>query len=158
MINSLQKMQLRKLLQEGLPLAVEPYKEVARQLAITETDVIQAIRDMQNEELIKRFGLILQHKECGYEANAMVVWDVPNESVNQIGQLLGEQQAVTLSYRRPRKPPVWPYNLFCMIHGKNRDTVTRELKNIIEHCELKDYQHTILFSTRRFKQTGAAYV
>jgi DNA-binding Lrp family transcriptional regulator len=153
-----QQLQLRKLLQQGLPLVVEPYKAIAGKLGVTEDEVLQAIRAMQDAELIKRFGMILRHQECGYTANAMVVWDVPNESVNEVGHVLGQQPSVTLSYRRPRRPPVWPYNLFCMIHGKTRESVGLELQSIIDRCELQEYEYRVLFSTRRFKQTGAAYV
>ena len=70
---------------------------------------------------------------------------------------LGKYDCVTLSYRRPRRLPDWPYNLFTMVHGCNREEVTQKVEEIVENCALQDIEHDILFSTRRFKQRGASY-
>jgi hypothetical protein len=44
-----------------------------------------------------------------------------------------------------------------MVHGCDRDEVTQKVQEIVETCGLHDFNHTILFSTRRFKQRGAQY-
>ena len=62
-----------------------------------------------------------------------------------------------LRARRPRRLPDWPYNLFTMVHGSNREEVIEKVNDIVESCGLQDIDHTILFSTRRFKQRGAQY-
>jgi DNA-binding Lrp family transcriptional regulator len=72
------------------------------------------------EGAIKRFGVVVRHHELGFRANAMLVHDIPDERVSDIGRALAEEPAVTLCYRRPRRLPDWPYNLFCMIHGRER--------------------------------------
>ena len=64
---------------------------------------------------------------------------------------------VTLSYRRPRRLPDWPYNLFTMVHGSSREEVTEKVAEIVKQCGLENTEHNILFSTRRFKQRGASY-
>jgi DNA-binding Lrp family transcriptional regulator len=101
--------------------------------------------------------MVLKHRQLGYRANAMVVWDVPDNCVDNIGSVLGEEPCVTLSYRRPRRPPVWNYNLFCMIHGTSRDKVSAQLEDIVARKGL-DYPHRVLFSSQCFKQRGAVYV
>jgi len=65
--------------------------------------------------------------------------------------------AVTLCYRRPRQLPDWRYNLFCMIHGKDRDDVSMRVAALSATCGLDACPHAVLFSRRRFKQRGARY-
>lgn len=148
--------ELRRVLQKGLPLVSRPYAAVAEQLGITEQQVIDRIAAFKEQGLIKRFGMVLRHRELGYSANCMVVWDIPESELEQVAQQLSGESCVTLCYQRPRRPG-WPYNLFCMIHGKQRDQVKQQLRKMIDRHQL-DYTHQLLFSSKRFKQRGAHYV
>lgn len=143
--------------QNGLPVVSRPYVDIAKQLNTTEEIVISRIRRLINNNSIKRYGVVVRHRELGYTANGMVVWDVPDDRVEELGMCIGDYDCVTLSYRRRRHLPSWPYNLFTMVHGRNREEVTQKVEEIIEENDLHNIQHTILFSTRRFKQRGASY-
>ena len=88
----------------------------------------------------------------------MVVWDIPDAQVIEVGRRLGEFDCVTLCYQRPRRLPLWSYNLFCMIHGRDRHTVLDRIKGIAQSAGLQGFRHEILFSGRRFKQRGARYL
>lgn len=144
-------------IQSGLPLSPRPWKEIANRLEMDEGEVIERVRALQEEGYIKRFGLVVRHHELGFNANAMVVWDVPDEQVGWVGDALGRQRCVTLCYQRPRRLPHWPYNLFCMIHGKDRQRVLDYIDQLIEELGLQEVPHDVLFSGRRFKQRGARY-
>ena len=148
---------LIKIVQNGLPIVSRPYAEIARQLATTEQAVIQRLQQLIDSGVIKRYGVVVRHRELGYKANGMVVWNVPDDRVSQLGRCIGKFSCVTLSYRRPRRLPDWPYNLFTMVHGRNREEVKQKVAEIVETCGLQTIEHTILFSTRRFKQRGASY-
>lgn len=150
--------QLISVLQQGLPLVSHPYANIAEKINSTEDEVINYIKLMQEKGDIKRFGLVVRHRKLGYKSNAMVVWDIAEEKVDTLGQCFGQFDFVTLSYRRPRNLPDWPYNLFCMIHGQDRDDVKRNLELMIKSCEVEGVNHEILFSTRCFKQRGAIYI
>jgi DNA-binding Lrp family transcriptional regulator len=144
-------------LQDGLPLVAHPYRALGQRIGIDEATVIQTISQLLREKVIKRMGVIVRHHELGYDANAMVVWDVPDAQVDATGEWLGAQGEVTLCYRRPRRPPAWPYNLFCMIHGRGRDAVRARIHALREASPLTGIPYAVLFSTRRFKQCGARY-
>jgi DNA-binding Lrp family transcriptional regulator len=144
-------------IQQGLPLASRPYASVGARLGLSEADVIARLTELQDAGLIKRMGVIVRHRALGYRANAMVVWDVPDNELERVGQLLAAETCVTLCYQRPRRLPDWPYNLFCMIHGRERDNVLRRLAQIIEVHGLQALAHSVLFSSRSFKQRGAHY-
>lgn len=148
---------LIKAVERGLPVVSRPYAEIAKQLNTSEENVISRLQQLMDNGAIKRYGVVVRHKELGYTANGMVVWDIPDDRVEELGICIGKYSCVTLSYRRPRRLPDWPYNLFTMVHGSNREEVTKKIQDIVEQCNLQDIAHTTLFSTRRFKQRGASY-
>ncbi|VAX14172.1 Heme d1 biosynthesis protein NirL [hydrothermal vent metagenome] len=144
-------------IQRGLPLMSHPYAEIGKTIGMPESEVIECVRSLLERGLIKRMGVIVRHRELGYRANAMVVWDIPDEHISALGKCIGRFEFITLCYRRPRRLPDWPYNLFSMIHGRNREQVMDKLAFLIERCSLQDIPHEVLFSHRRFKQCGAVY-
>ncbi|MCW9030713.1 MAG: AsnC family transcriptional regulator [Gammaproteobacteria bacterium] len=145
------------LIQTGLPLSPTPYADIAKELQLNEEDVIQRIQKLNDDNVIKRFGVVVRHHELGYKANAMTVWNIPDDLVSELGACMGQFDFVTLCYRRPRRLPDWPYNLFTMIHGKDRDDVLANIELLAKRCNLDENEHKVLFSTRRFKQRGAIY-
>lgn len=144
-------------LSQGLPICEHPYLALSNELGIKEDDLLDFINDSLESGSIKRMGCVLNHHKLGYTANAMVVWNVPDERVNELGETLGEQSKVTLCYQRPRVEKQWPFNLFTMIHGKNRKDVLNYLDSMVEKNKLTNIQKAVLFSTKKFKQTGARY-
>jgi DNA-binding Lrp family transcriptional regulator len=145
-------------LQSGLPLQPRPFEALGRCAGLSEAMVIELIERWLDEGLIKRLGVVVRHHELGFRANAMCVWDVPDEHASALGHLLAAEPAVSLCYRRSRALPDWRYNLFCMIHGKSREAVL-ELRNALAaRLELDRWPNAMLFSCRRFKQQGARYL
>ncbi|MEI2772226.1 MAG: hypothetical protein V9G98_16330 [Candidatus Competibacter sp.] len=88
----------------------------------------------------------------------MVVWDIPDAEVSAVGRSLAMEAGVNLCYRRPRRLPRWPYNLFCMMHGREREQVLERVGQIQINRGLAIYPHAVLFSTRCFRQRGAYYL
>jgi len=144
-------------LQEGLPLFIRPFWILASRIGCDEGEVLERIRRWCAEGIIKRFGVIVRHHELGYTANAMLVHDVPDSDVDEVGERLACADGVNLCYRRPRVPPRWSYNLFCMIHGQARSEVAASIASLRQRLGLADYAHEVLFSLTRFKQSGARY-
>lgn len=144
-------------LEGGLALVHRPYAELAAKAGLSETEARQRLQRLVDLGVIRRLGVVVRHRELGYTANAMVVWDVPDERVEELGRLLGAQPSVTLCYRRPRVLPEWPYNLFSMVHGRNRQAVLAEIERLRAELGLQDIPFHPLFSLRRFKQCGARY-
>ena len=145
-------------IQSGLPLVSHPFAEIGASIGLSESEVIERIQAMLADGTIKRLGVVVRHHELGYRANAMVVWNIPDDQVDEAGQRIGSVDFISLCYRRPRRLPDWPYNLFSMIHGQDRDAVLRNIECLIDRCGLEDIQYEVLFSRRRFKQRGARYI
>jgi len=144
-------------LADGLPLVAHPYAALAERLGLDEAAVIAILDGLVARGDIARLGLVVRHHELGYGANAMAVWDVPDDRVAAVGHRLAARPEVTLCYRRPRRPPIWRYNLFAMVHGRDRATVRARVAALSAETALESLPHDILFSRRRFKQCGARY-
>ena len=144
-------------LEDGLPLVPRPYRALGERVGLSEAQVIETLRSLAARGVIRRLGLILRHRELGYRANAMTVWDVPDAAVPGAATALTRLPFVTLCYRRPRRPPLWPYNLFAMIHGKDRAKVLAEVEEATVAAGLDGVARAVLFSRRCFKQRGARY-
>mgnify|MGYP003507617588 FL=1 len=144
-------------IQSGLPLVSRPFAEIGARLGLSEAEVMTRLQQLQTRGVIRRFGVVVRHHEVGYGANAMVVWDVPDAQVRELGRCLAEFDFITLCYRRPRHLPQWRFNLYCMIHGKTREDVLSNLEWMVNRCGLQGLPHEVLFSRRRFKQRGAMY-
>jgi DNA-binding Lrp family transcriptional regulator len=145
-------------IQEGLPLVSRPYAVIGESIGMSEQEVMDRLEALRASGVIKRMGIIVRHRELGYRANAMVVWDVADEQVAELGHQFSQFDFVTLCYQRPRRLPEWPYNLFCMIHGQDHRAVHANIQRLIDECGVKNIPHAVLFSRRRFKQRGAIYV
>ena len=156
-LNDLQAMQLRRLLEAGLPLAARPYQVLAERLGASEAAVLEQVRQWSESGLFRRVGLVIKHRAMGFRANAMLVMDIPDEQVDEVGRKLGEAAGVNLCYQRPRRLPDWPYNLFCMVHGRERQQVCELIDALLAEHGLSDAPHQLLFSTRAFKQCGGRY-
>lgn len=148
--------QLLEKVQLGLPVCSRPYAEIGDTLSMPEAEVIERLARLKQKGLIKRMGVIVKHHQLGYRANAMIVWNIPDNLVKQLGARISQFAFVTLCYQRPRQVE-WPYNLYCMIHGKDRATVLAQLEQLSDACGLAEFDREILFSRRCFKQRGAIY-
>ena len=142
---------------DGLPLVPRPYAAIGEALGLSEDAVLDGLRRLRASGVISRLGIVVRHHELGWRANAMTVWDVADDRVAQAGSVLRDLPFVTLCYRRPRRPPAWPYNLFSMIHGRDRWTVLDQVEEATRAAGLDGVPRDVLFSLRRFKQRGARY-
>lgn len=140
--------------QAGLPLVREPYRAVAEKLGLDQAEVIARLTRLLEKGAIRRIGAIPNHYALGLTANGMSVWDVADEAVAEIGASIGALDEVTHCYQRPRHLPLWPYNLFAMVHGHTREEVRAKVERIARLIGPAARAHDVLFSTRILKKTG----
>ena len=145
-------------LQNGLPLDPEPWAAVARRTGIDEATVVARLREMLRSGVVRRIAAVPNHYRMGMTANGMSVWDVDDAYVDGLGNRIGALPFVSHCYRRPRRLPQWPYNLFAMLHGSTREEVSFKREKVAailgEACRASD----ILFSKRILKKTGLRLV
>ncbi|MCW8881248.1 MAG: AsnC family transcriptional regulator [Sedimenticola sp.] len=140
--------------QSGLPLVSEPYAVIAKEVESSTDEVIKRVKRMLESGIIRRIGAVPNHYTLGFKGNGMTVWDIPDNKVRQCGEMIGALDFVSHAYERPRHQPEWNYNLFAMVHGKDRTEVEKKVKLIADMLGDNNRGHEILYSSRILKKTG----
>lgn len=138
----------------GLPLVPQPFAEVAGWLGLGEAEVLERFAALAARGIVRRIAVAPNHYALGILANGMSVWDVDDSLVDALGAKVGALPFVSHCYRRPRALPDWPYNLFAMLHGTNRDEVEAKRAEVAALLGPAARGHDILYSTRILKKTG----
>ncbi len=148
------EMEIVRALQEGLPLVSRPYSLVAEKLGITEKELLNAIRDMADRGLIRRFGAAVRHQDLGFTANAMVVWKAREDTVEEAGLILSGFSEVSHCYQREICGE-WQYNLFTMVHGRTEEECRAVAEAMSKASGIEDY--LVLFSMAELKKSSMKY-
>ncbi|PIE61348.1 MAG: AsnC family protein [Desulfobacterales bacterium] len=142
------------LLQTDIPVTKRPFLEMAEKIGISEAQFLEVLNDLNDRNLIRRFGATLKHQKSGYKANAMVAWKIPEERVAEVGPIMAEFREVTHCYRRnPAKD--WDYNLYTMVHGATE----AECYAIVDRISkaINEETYSLLFSREELKKTSMKY-
>ena len=141
-------------LQKDLEVVPEPFKDLADNLGITTSELFAKAKEYEDMGIMRRFAAILRHREVGFLANGMVVWNVPEDKIDDIGFKLAAFPQVSHCYRRPIYPD-WRFNLFSMVHARTLDAAEKMAVEMSDAIGIHDYQ--ILFSSREFKKERVKY-
>jgi siroheme decarboxylase len=142
------------LIQGDLPFDKNPFAILAEKAGIGEDEFISILKDLKRRGIMRRFGATLRHQEAGFSSNAMIAWKVPEDKIDQTGEEIASFREVTHCYRRETKKG-WPFNLYTMVHGNNREQCHAIAEKISRKVGIGDY--TLLFSEREFKKTSMEY-
>jgi DNA-binding Lrp family transcriptional regulator len=148
---------LVRALQAGLPRVPRPWHAVAAELGVPPERAMARIGAMLASRAIRRIGVVPNHYRLGWTANGMSVWDVDDAKVDALGEKVGALDCVSHCYRRPRRLPSWPYNLFAMVHGRDRDEVAAKVAEIAAVLAPHARAHDVLFSTKILKKSGLRF-
>ena len=141
-------------IQSDMPIVERPYQQIAAQLSIEETRLLEILKDLVRRGVIRRFGATLRHQKSGYAANAMVAWQVGEERIDAVGREMAGFRAVSHCYRRDSTPQ-WPYNLYTMVHGKDEADCRRTADRMAAKTGIRKF--ILLFSRRELKKTSMKY-
>src|SRR3954464_1782062 len=141
-------------LQEDVPLTPRPFDLWGRQVGLSSEELLERAYDLQRRKIMRRFSAVLYHRRAGFRANAMGVWRVPDERIDEVGEAFAHYQAVSHCYQRPTYED-WPYSVFSMVHGRSVEECENVLAAMSEETGLTDY--TSLYSTREYKKTRVRY-
>jgi DNA-binding Lrp family transcriptional regulator len=143
-----------QLIQGDLPLDLRPFAVLAEKAGISEKEFVERVASLKKRGIIRRFGATLRHQEAGFSSNAMVAWIVPEERIEEVGKAMSKFRTVTHCYQR-KTCKGWPYNLYAMIHGDNREECRELAKKMSRKARIQDY--ILLFSEKEFKKTSMKY-
>ncbi len=141
-------------LQKDLLVIQEPFGEMARNLGVTTQELFVKAKEYESIGLMRRYAAILRHRDAGFIANGMVVWNVPEDRVDDVGFKLAAFPQVSHCYRRPVYPD-WKYNVFSMVHARTPEAAEKMAVEMSQVIDVSDYR--ILFSSREFKKERVKY-
>jgi DNA-binding Lrp family transcriptional regulator len=141
-------------LQEDVPLTPRPFDLWGRQVGLSYEELLERAYDLCDRKIMRRFSAVLYHRKAGFRANAMGVWRVPEERIDEVGNAFAHYQSVSHCYQRPTYED-WPYSVFSMVHGRSVEECENVLRAMAEETGLTDY--TSLYSTREYKKTRVRY-
>lgn len=141
-------------LQDNIPLTENPYQTLAELLGVSEDEIIRRLTMMKTAGKLKRIGAILRHQKSGYIANAMVVFKVPETTIEEIGEALAQSSLVSHCYER-KAHPQWPYNLYAMLHSTETSKIEEFVRTFTTTHAIQVYD--ILFSQEELKKTSMTF-
>ncbi len=141
-------------IQGDLPVTERPYLEMAEKLNISEEKFLEILQSLSDQGIIRRFGATLRHQKSGFNANAMVAWQVDEDRTDEVGEIMASFKEVSHCYRRDPKE-TWPYNLYTMVHAMDEESCKNTAKRISEKTGIEKYE--LLFSRKELKKTSMKY-
>jgi siroheme decarboxylase len=153
MLTDLEK-QIIASLQEDMAITERPYLEISEKLGIAEDTLLETLQSLCERGIIRRYGATLRHQKTGFTANAMAAWQVAENRVEEVGNRLASFKQVSHCYRR-NPTQGWPFNLYTMIHAKNKEACRQAARKMSQETGVENY--SLLFSRRELKKTSMVY-
>jgi DNA-binding Lrp family transcriptional regulator len=141
-------------LQEDIALEPAPYASMAERIGVDEGTILEMANAFIDDGLARRFAAVMHHRQAGFVANAMSVWQVPDDRIEEVGYQMAGFAAVSHCYQRPTYPD-WPYNLFGMLHARTKDECEVAAHAIEEQTGV--HERRMLYSTKEYKKIRVRY-
>lgn len=141
-------------IQGDMPVIKQPFAQIAAEIGVDEETLLSVLDDLVRRGVIRRFGATLRHQKSGYSANAMTAWQVEEERMDEVGEIMASFKEVSHCYRRDPTPE-WKYNLYTMIHGKDEDHCRETARMMAKKAGVRIY--SLLFSRQELKKTSMKY-
>jgi DNA-binding Lrp family transcriptional regulator len=145
-----------RVVQHDLANVERPFAVYAEQIGagVTEDDVLAVLRSLKERKLMRRFAAVMNHRSAGFKANAMGVWAVPENRLDEIGPQMAGFAAVSHCYRRPTYED-WPYSVFTMVHGRSARDCEATIEAIRTETGVDEY--CLLWSVKEYKKVRLEY-
>ncbi len=140
--------------QEDLPLVEFPFDAYGEMIGVSGAEVLAHLAKFKERKWMRRFAAVMNHRTAGYKANAMGVWAVPEDRLDQIGPAMAGFAAVSHCYRRPTYED-WPYTVFTMVHGRTARDCEATIEAISRETRTDEY--ALLWSIKEYKKVRVRY-
>ena len=143
-----------RVLQEDIPLVERPFEKIGQESGFSESRLFEIMKMMKEKGYLRRFAGILHHRNAGFAANNMVVWNVSEDKQDEVGAKMAQFPQVSHCYKRPVFPD-WPYSLYTMIHGPKAEDCEKVVQKIVQVAG--DWPRRNLYSTKEYKKIRLKY-
>ena len=113
--------------QHGMPLTSTPYADIARQLGVYETTVLETLKRLQTEGMVSRVGAVFRPNRIG--ASTLAAIAVPAEDLEDVAAIVNEFVEVNHNYEREHR-----FNLWFVVVAEDEDRLESVLAEIEARC------------------------
>lgn len=145
---------LVRVLQSDLPITTAPFQPLAARAGIPVGALLREARRLLAQGFMRRYGAIVRHRRAGLRANAMGVWAVGPERVEEVGRALASFRFVSHCYQRPSHPR-WPYTIFTMVHAGSAAECQEMFRTLAGEAGVSEYR--ALYTVREYKKEKVRY-
>jgi DNA-binding Lrp family transcriptional regulator len=135
-----------QILQDDFPMVERPWKEVGDKLNITEEDVINRLKRLNELGVTRKIGSIVDASKVGLTAATLVAMKVPKNKVEVVACAINEYGAVSHNYEREHE-----YNVWFTITASSKNELTTTLEEISQRTGINPDDVLNLPTKRRFK-------
>lgn len=141
-------------LQEPFPFTDEPYQKIASDLGVTETEVLGRLDSLLEKGCLKRIGSLPKPAVIPPSGKILVVWQIPEEKIEQTGAEIAEFKEVVCVDQRPVFEG-FPYSLYAMM----QIGMTAELEVLIKRIQerIGKWPYRVLATDREFRREWIRY-
>ncbi|MDR1126026.1 MAG: winged helix-turn-helix transcriptional regulator [Deltaproteobacteria bacterium] len=144
-----------RLVQGDLPDSKTPYAAIAQAAGTDEGAVLKLLRRLKREGAIRRFGATIRHQLAGFDHNVMLAWVADRKTADAAGPVAAAHPLVSHCYYRPTQTPDWPYSMFTMVHGRDKNECREVIDYILANTALREY--AALTSLKELKKNSMTY-
>jgi len=130
-------------IQSGFPIAKKPYHDLGRRLNCSEAEILERVRRLKEEGVIRRIGGNFDSQRLGF-ATTLCAAKVPPEKIKRFVEVLNGYPEITHNYLRDHQ-----YNIWFTFVAPNMKVIERYIGEIIERTGIREILN--LPAVRRFK-------
>jgi DNA-binding Lrp family transcriptional regulator len=120
------------IIQKDFPVVAEPFKVVAERLGLDEDEVLERIKDLKAEGIIRRIGAVFDSKKMGF-ASTLCAAKVPKKYLRKFIEIVNSYPGVTHNYRRRHD-----YNVWFTFIASDEETLKKSLGEIRDKTGVAD--------------------
>ena len=99
--------ELMQILQDNFPMTENPWKEIGGKLNLTEDQVLNRIKRLNQLGVAKKIGAVLNTSKAGFKAATLIALKVPPHRVDEVSEVINQFSCVSHNYEREHEYNVW---------------------------------------------------
>lgn len=117
--------------QQNFPIDSRPFLVLAKQLDITEEEVIERIKRLKEKKYIRKIGAMFDSKKLGY-SSTLCAMKVPKDRIVEVANIINKYEGVTHNYLREHS-----YNMWFTLIAASKERLQEILKEIRKKTEIE---------------------
>ena len=133
------------IIQSDFPIAPRPYAEVAKRLDLPEEDILERVRALKEEGIIRRIGASFNSRKLDF-SSTLCAARVPESKVEAFVKTVNRFPGVTHNYLRNS-----PYNVWFTFIAKTMDEIEESLEIIRQETGVVEIRNLPALRTFKIK-------